>query len=507
MDISEHKSPAAEVTTKDPQSEKAQFLSQFTAEDDRRIMRKVDRRVLLLMGIMYLLKQIDFTNAASVKVLQVGEPSNIMTELQMSTNDYNWTQTIYYVRPPIHFEYKTLTKSPDRPRPLRSLQKPAAQTPNPPQMDDPHLPNLGSNRRLPRCDPQQGLLLHAALPPRRPRGRLLPWPGRPNVRLVPQRRIQPAHHVDVRVPELLGDHRLTPRLRNSYMDGIRGLSAWRWVFLLEGLVTILFCPAIYFLLPDYPKSKTSAKWLTPEEQEYLEQRLSDNAPRATDPDFSLPEIVNALKDPKMYLFTTCQFLLNIAGYGLSWQLPTITTSLGFASLPRNQLLNIPPAAATVVGIIIAARFMRYAVITRPLFCQILNVVTLLFFVILCIPVPAGGRYAACVLGTAFYYVYFIPFWAWRSAGLVGATGTAFAIALQTALAQVGGVIAPQVFQGKYASDDYRVSFIVCVACVVGAMVSGQVLWYLSRGVEKDVMHVRKRRIAAGKDGMVWTGGM
>lgn len=291
----------------------------------------------------------------------------------------------------------------------------------------------------------------------------------------------------------------------SYMDGIRGLSAWRWVFLLEGLVTIIFCPAIYLLLPDYPKSATSAKWLTPDEQEYLEQRLSDNAPRAADPDFSMREVINALRDPKIYLFTACQFLLNIAGYGLSWQLPTITTSLGFASLPRNQLLNIPPAAATVVGIIIAARFMRYAVITRPLFCQILNAVTLLFFIILCIPVSAGGRYAACVLGTAFYYVYFIPFWAWRSAGLVGATGTAFAIALQTAVAQVGGVIAPQVFQGKYAADDYRVSFIVCVACVVGAMVSGQVLWYLSRNVEKDVLLVRRRRIVADKEGTVWTG--
>lgn len=99
MDISEQKAPPAEVKSKELKSEKAQFLSQFTAEDDRRIMRKVDRRVLLLMGVMYLLKQIDFSNAASVKVLQVGEPSNIMTELQMSANDYNWTQTIYYVRP------------------------------------------------------------------------------------------------------------------------------------------------------------------------------------------------------------------------------------------------------------------------------------------------------------------------------------------------------------------------------------------------------------------------
>lgn len=205
MDI-EKKNPEAVIT---PKSEKAQFLSQFTAEDDRRIMRKVDRRVLLLMGIMYLLKQIDFTNAASVKVLQVGEPSNILTELRMSTNDYNWTQTIYYVRPHLSSHTK-LTENPDRPRPLRSSQQPAPQTPNPPQMDDPHLPNLGHHRGLPRRHPKQSLLLRPPLPPRRPRSRLLPGPRRPNVRLVPQRRIQQTHHVDVRLPELLGDHRLPP---------------------------------------------------------------------------------------------------------------------------------------------------------------------------------------------------------------------------------------------------------------------------------------------------------
>ncbi|KAL5338632.1 hypothetical protein BJX70DRAFT_366312 [Aspergillus crustosus] len=75
-----------------------------------------------------------------------------------------------------------------------------------------------------------------------------------------------------------------------------------------------------------------------------------NAYSADSPNFSMPEIIAALKVPKIYFFTACQFL-NIAGYGLSWQLPTITTSLGFAGLPQNQLVNIPPAAATVIGII------------------------------------------------------------------------------------------------------------------------------------------------------------
>ncbi|KAL2278350.1 hypothetical protein FJTKL_14459 [Diaporthe vaccinii] len=291
----------------------------------------------------------------------------------------------------------------------------------------------------------------------------------------------------------------------SYMDGLQGLSAWRWVFLLEGLATISFSGVTYLVLPDYPKSPRSSSWLTPEEQEYLELRLPRNAPRTHDPVFSKDEIFASIKDPKIVGFTLSQFLLNIAGYGLSWQLPTITTPLGFAGLPRNQLLNIPPAAVTVRAIIGAAYFLRRAVIIRPLFIQLLTAGTLAFFIVLCLPVSRSATYAACVLGTAFYFTFFVPFWAWRSATLTGSTGTAFTLALQTSVAQVGGVIAPQVFPSKWAGDGYKKSFIVCSACVAAAAASNAWLWYLTRALEKEVQRVRRLRIEAERGGRVWAG--
>lgn len=277
------------------------------------------------------------------------------------------------------------------------------------------------------------------------------------------------------------------------------------IFLLEGLATILFSGIIYLVLPDYPKSPRASSWLTPEEQEYLELRLPRNAPRTHDPVFSKDEILASVKDPKIVGFTLSQFLLNIAGYGLSWQLPTITTSLGFAGLPRNQLLNIPPAAVTVLGIIGAAYFLRRAIIVRPLFIQLLTAGTLAFFIVLCLPVSRSATYAACVLGTAFYFTYFVPFWAWRSATLTGSTGTAFTLALQTSVAQVGGVIAPQVFPSKWAEDGYKKSFIVCSACVAAAAASNAWLWYLTRASEKEVQRVRRLRMEAERGGRVWAG--
>jgi MFS transporter, ACS family, DAL5 transporter family protein len=55
-----------------------------------------------------------------------------------------------------------------------------------------------------------------------------------------------------------------------------------------------------------------------------------------------------------------QTLVNLGGYGLSWNLPTITTNLGFATLPRNQLLNIPAAAAAALAIVFSGWFLKQA---------------------------------------------------------------------------------------------------------------------------------------------------
>ena len=187
------------------------------------------------------------------------------------------------------------------------------------------------------------------------------------------------------------------------------------VYLLEGIFTMLFAVVVFLVLPDYPKSPRSNKWLTPREQEYLELRLTENAPKTGDAAFSMQEVIASLKDPRIYAFCLSQVLMNLGGYGLQWQLPTVTTDLGFAGLPRNQLLNIPPAAAAVLSIIFAGWFLSRAFIPRPVFIMCICAGALAFFIVLCVPnVSRGATYVACVFGTMFYAVYFIPFWACKS---------------------------------------------------------------------------------------------
>ncbi|CAG7976259.1 unnamed protein product [Penicillium salamii] len=210
----------------------------------------------------------------------------------------------------------------------------------------------------------------------------------------------------------------------SYMDGVRGLSAWRWVFIIEGIITILFSGIIFLALPDYPKSPRSNKWLSPREQNFIEARLGDRAPKTEDAPFSMQEVLEAIRSPIQWLFTFSQMLINLGMYALTWYLPTLTTSFGYTKLPANQLLNIPPAATGIIGVGMGALILPQAVASRPaqlmyvspigmVRCcslhRIYNAGIILSFILFFTVSATAGLYVACMLGTFFINIYYIPF--------------------------------------------------------------------------------------------------
>ncbi|KAF4534897.1 MFS transporter [Lasiodiplodia theobromae] len=453
---------------------KKAFLATFSAAEDKAIMRKID-----------------YMNAANVKVLQVGQPSNVLNELKMSANQYNWVQSIYFISY-IIFEVPS---------------------------------NLVMKKALPRNWQTRiilswGIVLacHAAVKNKEGLYAARWFLGMMEAGMFPGLAVQLAswYRTDEYgkpIMWMFGFQNTSGIVGSllaygiSYMNGLGGLSAWRWVYLLEGLFTILFAGVVYLVLPDYPKSPRSRSWLTPREQEYLETRLATNAPKTADPAFSSHEIAAALRDPRTYAFMLAQFLTNFAGYALQWQLPTITTDLGFAGLPRNQLLNMPPALGSVLAIIVAGWLLKHAWLSRPLLIALIGACELVFFVLLAALEDKAAVYASCVLGTLFYSVWFIPFWAWRSATLdQGATGSAFSLAFQNCVGQVGGVIGPQLFQSRYAADGYKIPFAICAGAVGGAWLAGLWGWWLTRDLEGRVRRVRRLRIKAEKEGVVYADG-
>lgn len=89
----------------------------------------------------------------------------------------------------------------------------------------------------------------------------------------------------------------------QHMDGVGGLGGWRWIFILEGILTVAVGTTLPWTLPDSP---ATAKFLTPDEREFIRRRLENDAGTAsgkvpTNDAFAWANLRGALLDWKIYL--------------------------------------------------------------------------------------------------------------------------------------------------------------------------------------------------------------
>ncbi|MBI1981860.1 MAG: MFS transporter [Methylocystis sp.] len=116
------------------------------------------------------------------------------------------------------------------------------------------------------------------------------------------------------------------------MDGVGGISGWRWLFLVEALPSIILGIVCFFCLPDGPQS---AKWLTSGEKSSLRVALENDAGRDHGDHW------RALADKRVLVLGIAYFGIVIALYGLSFWLPQIIKSFGFGVVATSLLASIP----------------------------------------------------------------------------------------------------------------------------------------------------------------------
>lgn len=128
----------------------------------------------------------------------------------------------------------------------------------------------------------------------------------------------------------------------SGMNGVGNLAAWRWLFILEGLATIVLGTIAFFTLPDYPGT---TKWLTEAEKVVAQGRLAADAGSEDvlgEENVSIWQGVKwALKDYRAWLFA-CLQMSTTASISFSHFLPTLIQELGFKNNTTVLLLTSPP---------------------------------------------------------------------------------------------------------------------------------------------------------------------
>ncbi|KAK1595524.1 major facilitator superfamily transporter [Colletotrichum navitas] len=127
------------------------------------------------------------------------------------------------------------------------------------------------------------------------------------------------------------------------MAGVGGRPGWAWIFILEGLLTVLFGVASFWMVHDFPDE---AKFLSENDRARVIRRLKmDQQASADHEEFNMSFFWQAVQDWKMWLGMVIYMGCDMPLYAFSLFLPTIVNELGWnTSTVRSQLMTVPPYA-------------------------------------------------------------------------------------------------------------------------------------------------------------------
>ncbi|KAJ5514910.1 hypothetical protein N7463_004462 [Penicillium fimorum] len=136
-----------------------------------------------------------------------------------------------------------------------------------------------------------------------------------------------------------------------------GIEGWRWILIIEGLLTFVCGVFSFFFLPN---SLESASFLTPEEKEFGGKRLRLDRPGSLEgsreaESFRWSEVRRGVLDLQVWLSASAYFAILAGLYSFGLFLPTIIKNLNFAKDANEvQLWSvIPYAVAAVLTVVVA----------------------------------------------------------------------------------------------------------------------------------------------------------
>ncbi|KAF8529986.1 putative MFS nicotinic acid transporter Tna1 [Gautieria morchelliformis] len=181
-----------------------------------------------------------------------------------------------------------------------------------------------------------------------------------------------------------------------HMAGVGGKNGWAWIFILEGLLTIICAIPALWLVQDFPQysnilsTRERAKWLH-------RLNISQGVTNAPLP-FSKTQVVRPLTDWKTYVYGT--ILLSIAQpfYSLALFVPSIIAALGFTNARANLLSTAPYAVGTVFSLSVAYISDRYSIRAPAL--MVMMLLCILGYIILLCNVSPAAKFAAVFITVA-----------------------------------------------------------------------------------------------------------
>ncbi|KAI0128467.1 major facilitator superfamily domain-containing protein [Xylariales sp. AK1849] len=243
------------------------------------------------------------------------------------------------------------------------------------------------------------------------------------------------------------------------MQGVRGYNGWRWIFILEGILTVLVAFVFFFTFPSFPEQ---AMWLNEEERQYVKARLeADQGRNAAERKVGLRDALHVMKDHRVWLGGLMYFGLIVPAYSYAFFAPSIIKTYNYDAI-STQLHSVPPWAVafgfSLLIAVISDWFKHRALFAiGPLVLSITG-----FGILLGVHSNTDLEYAALFLVVMGTYGTMPIVVCWFNMNLGGHHRRSIGTAWQVGFGNIGGIIATYAFISTDAPY-YRKGYAICIA--------------------------------------------
>ncbi|KAG1900982.1 major facilitator superfamily domain-containing protein [Suillus fuscotomentosus] len=276
------------------------------------------------------------------------------------------------------------------------------------------------------------------------------------------------------------------------MQGVLGLSAWRWLFYIEGAITMSFGFLTMWLLPDFPHN---TRWLNAAERRLGQVRLAEDAGEA-DKDSDDLTIYDglwmALKDPKtiIFMFMGCSQLLGLSYINF---FPTLTATLGYDNT-ITFLMAAPPWIFASACCVLNA---WHADKSGERFFHITSWwwVVILGYIVSLSTMATGGRYFSLFLMTTGYCGFALTL-TWVSNAIPRPPAKrAVAMGLVNGFGNLGNMMGSYVWNASWGPQYHQSMIIALCSLVLSTILSLLMRWILIK--ENKNMDMEEKKLMEG----------
>ncbi|KAK4453994.1 major facilitator superfamily domain-containing protein [Podospora aff. communis PSN243] len=422
--VSDEHKPEDDVATGTVEGEEAVYEIDPAVEKDLR--RKLDRRLMPLVFLAYLLAFLDRSNVGNAQTAGMGK------DLEFGDEKYQWLLTIFYI-PYILFEWFAIMW----------------------KLVPPHIWagvtvftwGLASTLQAAATN-WEGIMACRWFLAMAEAGF---GPGVPYLLSFFYRR----HELGFRCGIFLSAAPLATTFAGALAYGITSahtsIPSWRLLFLVEGIPTLLLAIVLYLLLPDSPAAAT---FLTPAEKRVASARaiLQSGTPDSSSRlgGLSLSEALAAFRSPQTWIQPLMYFSCNVSFASLPVFLPAILTGMGYSSV-NAQGLTAPPYFLAFVVCLITTYFADRTQ-QRGLVIIVLSLIAGVGYLLLAVERSLPIRYFGVFLaaGGVFPAIANILSWVLNNQGTDTKRGVA--IAMLNIIGQCGPLLGTRMFpagEGPY----------------------------------------------------------